>query len=161
MFIKLHSRFQFSRNKVYVSCLSCLCDSFKPHCQSTRLFFMTVSVLFFSRLPHVASAQPIHLLYSPKERIKKISVPILIACRSRLINIAALLLTPLPPPPKKMSTSRHLLCTAAMAASLSSPLKRISTDGKKNGRHLEGTSHVAPHSPALVFSLPVIIFVFV
>lgn len=64
------------------------------------------------------------------------------------------------PPPPKMAASRHLLCTAMMAASFSSPLKRISTDGK-NGRHLGGTSHVAPHSPDLVFSLPVIIFVFV
>lgn len=132
MFIKLHSRFQFSRSKVYVSCLSCLCDSFKPHCQSTRLFFMTVSVLFFPACHMLPPLSPSKkgLLYSPKERIKKISVPILIACRSRLIHIAALLLTPLPPP-KKMATSRHLLCTAAMAASLSSPLKRISTDGKK------------------------------
>lgn len=48
MFIKLHSRFQFSRNKVYVSCLSCLCDSFKPHCQSTRLFFCLFQCFFCS-----------------------------------------------------------------------------------------------------------------
>lgn len=102
MFIKLHSRFQFSRNKVYVSCLSCLCDSFKPHCQSTRLFFMSVSMLFFPPATCcLCSAHPKKgLLYSPpppkkKKRIKeKISVPGLIACRSRLIHNAALLLTP-------------------------------------------------------------------
>lgn len=40
-------------------------------------------------------------------------------------------------------------------------LLKESAQMEKNGRHLEGTSHVAPHSPALVFSLPVIIFVFV
>lgn len=130
MFIKLHSRFQFSRNKVYVSCLSCLCDSFKPHCQSTRLFFMTVSVLFFPACHMLPPLSPskIGLLYSPKERIKKISVPILIKCRSRLSHIAALFAHPLLPPQKWPHPG---ICTAAIAASLSSSLKRISTDGKK------------------------------
>lgn len=76
--------------------MSCLRDSFKPHCQSTSVYFSCLFQCFLS-LPHVASAQPIQIRFIVllKKKIKeKTSVPDLTASRSRLIHNAALLLTP-------------------------------------------------------------------
>lgn len=86
------------------------------------------SVSFFS-LPHVASSHPNKVYCTPLKKQglkKKILCPWFNSMQVQTDSQCS----PLAHPPK-MATSRGLLCTAAMAASLSSPLKSISTDGKK------------------------------
>lgn len=98
---------------VYFSCLF----------QYSFFFFFPATWCLCSAHPNKVYCPPFK---KKKMKEKKSSVPDLIACRSGLIHNAALLLTP-----QKIAASQSLLCPAAMAASLSSPLKSISADGKK------------------------------